>query len=342
MTETLTRRAASRLSIALACGLLGSAAFAQGPAPTTTELDLAGTPFSFASQEQTQRLIQEDDAWLQATSAFQRAATMGNTKAPADSATPTHFKSFLAATTLPWTAKEQARWQAAVHALSQRLAKLQLAYTPQRIQLALTNGRDSANTPYTRGAVIYVPKGYATTHVSDLELLAHEYFHILTREQPALAQRIYALLGFEPAGELEWPAEWLPARIANPDAPLNHNVMTLQRGGKTFQVMPVLVARRTVLRPKESVFDVLDVRLLTVTPGSDLQPSRALRGPKGQLQWMELDEAEDYVKRLGGNTHYVFHPEETAADNFSYLVSGRKVHNPQLLTQLAKLLRERR
>ena len=344
MALALTRRATTRLALTLACGLAGSAALARSPAPATADIDLAGTPLSFVSQAQTQRLIQENDVWLQATSAFQRAATMGEATAKAQKAAPTvaRFQHFLAATAQAWPADELARWQAVAQDLAPRLAQLQLAHKPVRIQLALTNGRDAANTPYTRGSVIYLPAGYASRSNSDLELLAHEYFHILTRENPALAQRIYALLGFRAAGELEWPAEWLPARIANPDAPFSRDAMALERGGKTIHVMPLLVAHRTVLQPGESFFDVLDVRLLSVTPGNGKQPSRALRGPDGQLQWMDVGAARDYLQRLGGNTHYVFHPEETAADNFAYLVSGRKVRNPELLTQLAQLLRASR
>ena len=340
----LTRRAATQAALSLALALAGGAAWARSPAPAAAAVDLAGTPLTFASQAETRQRIQEDDVWLQSASAFQRAATMGEATERAQKAPPTvaRFKSFLATTALPWPQDELSRWQAVAKALAPRLDALQLAHKPQRVQLALTNGRDAANTPYTRGSVIYLPQGYASRSNSDLELLAHEYFHILTRENPALAQRIYALLGFSSAGELEWPVEWLPARIANPDAPFSRDVMALKRGDSTVYVMPLLVAQRTVLQPGETFFHVLDVRLLSVTPGTGKQPSRPLRGADGKLQWTDVNEARDYLKRLGGNTAYVFHPEETAADNFAYLVSGRKVRNPELLTQLAQLLREPR
>lgn len=339
--QALTRRAAHRLVLTHALALAGGAALARDTAPAVAELDLAGTRLGFATQAQTQALIQKDDAWLQAASPFQRAATMGLAGKGSQQKAPglARFKSFLASTALDWPADEKTRWQKAAQELAPRLAQLQLAQKPQRIQLALTDGRDAANTPYTRGDTIYLPRNYAGKSSSDLELLAHEYFHILTRENPELAQSIYQLLGFSTAGELEWPAEWLPARIANPDAPHSRNVMALQREGKTMHVMPLLVAHRTELQPGETFFHVLDVRLLSVTPGAGQQPSRALRGPNGQLQWTEVSETRDYLQRLGGNTNYVFHPEETAADNFAYLVSGRKVRNPELLTQLAQRLR---
>jgi len=46
----------------------------------------------------------------------------------------------------------------------------------------------------------------------------------------------------------------------------------------------------------------------------------------------------DYLARLGGNTQYIFHPEETMADNFALLVTGRSVPNPELLKRVAAAL----
>ena len=42
--------------------------------------------------------------------------------------------------------------------------------------------------------------------------------------------------------------------------------------------------------------------------------------------------------RLGGNTGYIIHPEETMADNFAFLVSGRSVRNPKLVQRIEALL----
>lgn len=342
--KTLTRRDAGGLVLTLALALAAGPAQARTDAPASNTVDLAGTRLDFTSQAQGQRHIQQDDIWLKSVSPFQRAATMGLASKDQAQNSPSllRFKSFLATTVQPWSAEEKVRWQAVAQELALRLEKLQLTRKPHSIELVLTDGRDAANAPYTRGSVIYLPRGYASKARSDLELLAHEYFHILTRENPALAQRIYQLLGFNSAGELEWPAEWLPARIANPDTPHSQSVMALERKGKTIHVMPLLVANRTELQPGETFFHVLDVRLLVVTPGNGKQPSRPLRDSDGQLSWTEVSQAHDYLQRLGENTSYVFHPEETAADNFAYLVSGRKVRNPELLKQLAQVLRTNR
>ena len=58
----------------------------------------------------------------------------------------------------------------------------------------------------------------------------------------------------------------------------------------------------------------------------------------GQLVWFPAFRTESYVDQLGGNTPYIIHPEETMADNVSYLVSGRQVRNPGLLGRVRETL----
>src|SRR5438132_1439950 len=89
-----------------------------------------------------------------------------------------------------------------------------------QILLVNTTGRESADTPHTRGHAIAIPSAsFDAQGFSDVEVLAHELYHVVSRHAPELATRLYRLIGFEPAAELEWPAEWLALRIADADAP---------------------------------------------------------------------------------------------------------------------------
>jgi hypothetical protein len=102
-------------------------------------------------------------------------------------------------------------------------------------------------------------------------------------------------------------------------------------------VTPVLVANRTQLQADETFFSVMEPRLLEVEPGANGTPSRAvLRG--GQPAWHALDGAHDYLRRLGGNTGYVIHPEEAMADNIALLATGIRARNPELLARLRGVL----
>jgi len=112
--------------------------------------------------------------------------------------------------------------------------------------------------------------------------------------------------------------------------------MRLVIDGRDALVMPLLVARRTELGPGENVFSVMEVRLLRVTAASGRPTLPVLRD--GEPVWHSLEQLPAYTARLGGNTGYNIHPEETIADNFAQLLTARTVRNPALLQQIETVL----
>jgi hypothetical protein len=206
------------------------------------------------------------------------------------------------------------------------------------VTLVLIDGTKPGNVPHTRGQAIFLPRGFAMAPGADAAVIAHEFFHVSSRANPQLASRIYTLYGFEPVAPLQWPQAWFGLNLTNPDAPQNRHAITLEHEGRTVRVMPVLVARHTQPSPDDFIFSVLDVRLLVLEPPQPGAPSRAqLQGT--EPQWLAAYRTPAYHQRTGGNTRYLHHPEEIAADNFMLLASGRPAPNPGLLRQLEELLR---
>ena len=285
----------------------------------------------FATPAQGRAVLGAADDWVAATSEFHRAATLG-TNAPVSRET---LRAFCADAVLAWPSSAQARWSRALATLAPRVGELRLPL-PAEVLLIRSTGRDSANAPYTRqNAVVLPAEGVPDDASTDAFVLAHEMFHVASRHAPALADRLYALLGFEPVAPLQWPVEWQPMRIANPDAPHDRHMMRTTIGGRGVALMPLLMARRSELKPGETFFDVLDVRLLEVSVGDTTLPVRR----DGQPVWHAPADAPDYLARLGGNTDYIFHPEETMADNFALLACGREVPNRGLLGRIERALR---
>jgi hypothetical protein len=184
---------------------------------------------------------------------------------------------------------------------------------------------------------VYMPQDESSKRESVDTLLAHELFHIFSRHHPAAADRLYALLGFTPAPGLAWPAEWADARLSNPDAPAYRHTIRVAISEDKFDVMPVLVARRLSLEPGQTIFNVLDVRLLAVQGSPDGRSSEPVRR-EGQLVWFPAMRTRAYLDQLGGNTPYVIHPEETMADNVAFLAVGRAVPNTALLESVRRTL----
>ena len=286
----------------------------------------------FATRAQGRVVLGADDDWVEATSEFHRRATLRvNTPVSRD-----QLRAFCADAVLPWPAPLEARWAKALATLAPRYAALRIPLPPE-VLLIHTNGRDAANAPYTRRNAVVLPVGGAPDDGSgDVFALAHELFHVASRHAPALATRLYALIGFEPVAPLQWPAEWLPLRIANPDATHDRHAMRITLDGRAVVLMPLLVARRAELKAGETFFDVLDVRLLEVSTGGATLP---VRGSTGEPVWHAPEAVPEYLKRLGGNTGYIIHPEETMADNVAMLAMGHSARSPALLDQVAAVLR---
>ena len=59
----------------------------------------------------------------------------------------------------------------------------------------------------------------------------------------------------------------------------------------------------------------------------------------GAPRWHAVDRVPAFLERLGGNTPYVIHPEETMADNVAFLLTGRPARNAALLQRIEAALR---
>jgi hypothetical protein len=304
----------------LAAGLAALALLAQAEPGA----ELQGTAVRFAAVAQARPVLGANDDWVRATSPQQRRLLAGTATDPA------RFRAAQADAALAWTAAGRARWQTALEAIAPALNRLALPWPPE-ILLISTDGRESANQPHTRANAVMLPRRFEQQGYSDAEVLAHELWHVLSRHRPELAQRLYALIGFEPVAELEWPRAWAAIRLANPDAPRHRNAMRLTIDGRDTWVMPVVVVGEG--GPHETLLDRIELRLLEVVPGAGGAPTRArLRG--GQPVLHDIDSNPEFLQRLGGNTDYTMHPEETIADNFMFLVVGRQVPNPALLERI--------
>ena len=62
----------------------------------------------------------------------------------------------------------------------------------------------------------------------------------------------------------------------------------------------------------------------------------------GQPVWHMPGSVPDFLDKLGANTGYIIHPEETVADNFALLATGARANNRDLLKRIEALLLEPR
>jgi hypothetical protein len=326
MQSSVNRRSA----LAALCGIAAFRASAQESKHVFT--GFPGTEVRFASLEAGQTVLAANDEWMAATSGFQRRVVMGSARP----VTLEDFRRWNSDAVRPWSDEQRSRWLLALRELAPAFGALRIPL-PSVVYLVATNGQESSGAPYTRANAVALAGLAKMPGYSDAMLLAHELWHVAARHAPSTASRLYAEVGFQPMPELRFPREWEAVRIANPDAPTNAHAMRLQVAGRSPWITPVLIASRTDLKPGETFFDVMDVRLLEVVPGTTNEGSRAVV-IDGEPRWHQLDGPHDYVQRLGGNTSYVIHYEEAVADNVALLATGGRARNPALLARVRAAL----
>ena len=172
--------------------------------------------------------------------------------------------------------------------------------------------------------------------------LSHELFHVVSRANPDLREKLYAAIGFVKCGEVELPPALNSRRITNPDAPANDHCIRVQVSGQDRWAIPILyssVEKYDVKRGGEFLH-YLQFQLLLVERSEDSSTVKPLEEGQGPIL-LEADQISGYLEQVGRNTGYIIHPEEILADNFSLLVlRQRNVPSPAVLENFERILRE--
>jgi len=203
---------------------------------------------------------------------------------------------------------------------------------PNVIYLNLTTGAEEAGAAYTRGKQgIFLPQNmihWSFDNTITRRLLLHETWHVISRnlrsDNPQLRNNIYSIIGFKPMGYvMDFPAEL--TKISNPDAPLlEHYCAVTLDDGSIINVLPIIHSKVKNFDPKAGLnfFRLMKRQILLVKQlqNATWEPDRI----DDKLQLREIDSMpESFWEQVGQNTSYLIHPEETIADNFSYIFSNR-------------------
>jgi hypothetical protein len=180
-----------------------------------------------------------EDDFIRTLSDFDRAARV-KAEQPVSRE---QFLKFIEGEAMAWSDTDAARIEKAAAGVREKLSKFKVML-PQRILLVQTTGREEAQTAYCRGTnIIVLARRFVNGPSGELEsALIHELFHLLTRNNPDLRARLYALIGFKPCGEIQFPVELDSRRITNPDAPRLDFSIEVTYQEQQLAVVPVLFA----------------------------------------------------------------------------------------------------
>jgi hypothetical protein len=301
------------------------------------ELDLKVPPFSFATVARAAEILTRRDDFIQRLSPFDRSVRLKTDQLVSENA----YLNFVAANVLPWSEHERASVAAAVTDVWERIQPMGLPW-PQPIHLIRTTGDEEGGAPYTRDNAIILPNGSLASNSKQSlrKLVAHELFHVLTRHNPALKEKLYAAIGFMPCGELVFPPNLEPIKITNPDAPKNDFCIRLSAGGKQFWAVPILFSRTASYDPRRhaDLFSYLKFQFLVLHGSADVVPSIP-DYDHADPRLLDVDQVSGFFEQVGRNTQYIIHPEEILAENFVLLLFGnRELPSPAVLRRLREIL----
>lgn len=245
-----------------------------------------------------------------------------------------------------WDDQGRDALRAAVASVRRKLDSAGVAVPlPPVVEVIVTDMKEASGAAgYTRGGYVALNAKYLKAPGQALErLFLHELFHVISRKNPELRDRLYALLGFEPCEEVAYPEPVAHLRITNPDAPVNAHFLTVDTVKGEYGPTPVVMAL-LARGPYQGgpFFGYLDKALMALEGEGESKRARLVEGPGGPEPVL-YSYAETNVKDyIGRNTGYDIHPEEVSADHFVMVVQGDVTGkpDPELLMQMGDVLRE--
>lgn len=298
----------------------------------------AGVEFTFASAAQGGTVLATQDDYVRAVADLERSARLHT----ADPLTVTAFVEHMRAQAQEWTEAEQQRLRLLFPLLNRFLAGIK--NLPPVITLIKASPLLEDGMPHTRANAIVLPAGMLRQPPGALaRLMAHEVFHVLSRSNPALRERLYQSIGFKPCTRIEIPEKVNRIRISNPDAVESRHTIAVRYQGKPVEALPFIRFGSADADPRGGFASQIEVAWLLVE--REGTTCKALPGRRDELG-IAPERFEGLREQIGENTAYLFHPEEILADNFAILFlnhAGGKplpAPSPQILERLHGILFE--
>lgn len=291
----------------------------------------------FASIEAGRVALGARDQFVRQLSPFDRAARL---EFAADVAEAEYLE-FAVAAAREWTPDERARLTAAFAAIEPQLEEL-LPELGAPILLVKTSGAEEGGAGYTCANAVMLPNVVQDEQALQ-RLLAHEIFHVASRNNPELKRALYRTIGFELCGEVELPPRLAARKMTNPDAPVNEDCIRLTVDGESVWGMPILLSREPRFDPAAGrpFFGYLTLSILLVDRADPAAARPLLRD--GAPMLVPFNRVEGFFEQVGNNTNYTIHAEEILASNFELLVLGEQnVQSPVVVERMRlELIRAR-
>jgi hypothetical protein len=301
------------------------------PGPATAQ-----PAIEFATAAQGRELLLQRDDYVRALAPLERRMHLKSAQPVDEDA----FMRHQAGLVRDWPEASRRTLAAGIERLRRFIAPIHARW-PQQILLVRTDQRLEDGAAFTRGNAIFLFDDTIASSDVMHYFLAHEAFHVLSRHDPELRERLYALLGFKRCDRVQIPERVARLRLTNPDAVETVHTLEVGYRGQALHVLPFNRFKSDKVDPARGLYTQMVNRWLLVDrSGGDCKVRETADG-------VPDDDPEAFnglLEQVGRNTDYLLHPEEILADNFALMfmsaVTGRvpEAPSPDILERLRQAL----
>lgn len=250
-------------------------------------------------------------------------------------ATLDEYKALIADNTRDFTDDEKKLITNAVAYVAQRFDEIGFGWpiSDEVIFISTTMQEESGTWAYTHGTDIYIGSNL-TADVFDgtvsfevfIEVIAHEIFHVLSRNVPEIRAQMYSLIGFEICPPPEFSDDVRAHIISNPDVENYDCAAEFTVDGKKEKATIIFYAPDFDERDPQGF---MDSGYAAVVPYS---------APDKVYAYTDV---ADFFDVVGNNTDYVIAAEECMADNFSFAIAydmNAEYNSPEIIQAILNTL----
>lgn len=236
------------------------------------------------------------------------------------------YKAYLRTEVMNWTDSEKILLNEIFDSIKIQVQRVNPDLMPEDIRLVkIRTNHYGPDVYYTRGKNIMIPEN-ALNRQGAREMLEpvmiHETFHIISRYDKALKEKIYALIGFFPHNQtLNVPKAITDRWLTNPDGISTDYYIQLRDEKLEAKAIPLILSNKSAFTTTNpSFFSYLQFDLFEL----DEDSGQLLHGDNLATTLTD-GMMPGFFEQIKDNTQYIIHPDEIAADNFIYAVTRSNI-----------------
>lgn len=271
--------------------------------------------FNFASCLEAQVTLGNTDEYIMKMSDYEKKLKLGHNN---------HYKidnylEFLESCALEWNEAEMKKITIAFNQINKKIMQMK-TFLDVTITLIKTNGADEWNSAYTRGTCIILPEKKLSYYEGErLErLIAHELFHVISRNNTTLRKCLYEAINYWEAYGIIIPEDILAKKLTNPDAIYDNYYTKIEFENKEYFALPIVMLgdNNSSIDNTKDILSSISIKFLLLDVNM-----RAVKRD-GLPVCLDFGQAKEIYSKIGMELDHLEQPEEIMAEYFTSIVMG--------------------